>query len=103
MIETVVAYVIIIAPSLISALGTIVSFITAIRKLNKSGDEVTIIKNQAVEAFNDIKNSNEFKELRSLCKKVISENALLKEKLIENTEALTRIRNNHPELFAKED
>lgn len=90
--EILIDYIIMCSPALASVIGIIISIITCLKKL-------TLVKDEAQNAFNTIKNSQEIKDLKDLCKKVIDENDMLKKALIETTEALTRIRNRHPELF----
>ena len=100
---TLAAYGIIITPSIISIFGIVLSVIKAIKSATETKSAVDTIKAEAIASFDQIKSSNEFKELKNLCADIMKENKVLKKSLIECTEALTRIRNNHPELFSKEE
>lgn len=94
-----IEYIIMCAPALVTIITAICSIIAVLRKVIASKDDVNAIKEQAIKAFEEIKNNNEIKELKNLCKSIVDENIELKKALIDVTEALTRIRNKHPELF----
>lgn len=100
MIETIIAYIVIFAPSLLSILGIILGVFKNIRNANQTTATINCIKEEALNTFTTIKDSKELADLYKLIKEVVSENAILKQQLIECTEALTRIRNKHPELFS---
>lgn len=100
---TLAAYGIIITPTIFSLFGIVFGVIKAIKSATETKGAVETIKTEAIAAFDQIKSSNEFKELKDLCADIVKENKVLKQSLIECTEALTRIRNNHPELFSKEE
>lgn len=92
-IETIWAYLAIIAPSAITVITAIAALITAVAKF------VSVVK----------QNKGLKEEMAAMIKSqniklsaIVQENTELKKALIENTEALTRIRNKHPELFTKQ-
>lgn len=92
-IESIMAYIAIIAPSAITVITAIAALITAVYKF------ISVVKqNKGLrdEVLTIVKNEDEKIAL------VLKENAALKQALTENTEALTRIRNKHPELFTKQ-
>lgn len=104
MIEIIVSYIIIFAPALISALGIIAGVVKIFSGAKSAKEQIVAIKDEAIAAFNAIRESNELKQLRDYTKAIIDENHQLKAALTECTDALTRIRKRHPELFAdKED
>lgn len=93
-IESIVAYLAIIAPSAITIITALAALITAIAKF------ATVVK----------QNKGLKDEMLALVKQqdtkiaaVLDENIQLKEALTNCTDALTRIRNKHPEVFKKEE
>ena len=93
-IESIVAYLAIIAPSAITIITALAALITAIAKF------ATVVK----------QNKGLKDEMLALVKQqdtkiaaVLDENVQLKEALTNCTDALTRIRNKHPEVFKKEE
>lgn len=93
-IESIMAYIAIIAPSAITVITAIAALITAVYKF------ISVVKqNQGLKD-----------EMTALVKYIEqklaadeAEKAQLRKALIECTETLTRIRNKHPELFTKTD
>ena len=89
-IETIWAYLAIIAPSAITVITAIAALITAIYKF------ISVVK-QNKGLKEEIAEMLKTQSLQMAA--VLRDNEQLKQALIENTEALTRIRNKHPELF----
>lgn len=97
--NTIEAYVIIIAPSLMAILGIVLSVIRTVKSASNIDSNVNKIVDEALLKFNEFSESNDIIELRLLVGDVLKENKELKQALAKNTEALTRIREKHPELF----
>lgn len=103
MIETIIAYVILFAPSLLSIFGIVLGVIKNVSNSKATTTAIAAIKDEALTTFNVIKDSKELADIYKLLKDVVSENIALKKQLTECTEALTCIRKNNPELFTKKE
>lgn len=102
MIDTLTSYIVMLAPALISFLGILAGVLEIFKSARLSKKHIELVVAEGKKAFDQIKDSNEFKELKNLCERVVSQNDQLQKALIECTEALTRIRKRHPELFTEE-
>lgn len=101
--EDILQYVVMCAPAL-AGIGGIIGCIFKVRSDGDfSKNAVKEVVLEAKKAFDQIKDDNEIRAIKDLCNNIVEENKDLKIALMECTEALTRIRNNHPELFAKKD
>lgn len=98
MLETILAYIIILAPTIVSILaGLLVDY------FRKRGiDKAVAVVEQAQTKFNEFTNSNDVKELIAQNKVLISELAAAKKAETLAVEELTRIHQLHPEWLNKE-
>lgn len=94
MIETLLAYIIILLPSIITIVGGIATVISCINKIRKNSAETQAVVAEARSAVETIKSE---KTLEEIVAPVVNENASLKKALILATEELTRIHKLHPE------
>lgn len=90
MIETFLAYIIIILPSIITILGGIATVIACINKIRKNSAETQAVVAEAKATVEHIKSSPELKDMFAV---ICAENQSLKRALTEATEALTRQKN----------
>lgn len=96
-IETFLAYIIMILPSLITILGGIATCALTINKIRKSSAEANKVATEAKEVMDEVKGSKEIKELRNLIKETMAEKKELVKALTLTTEELRRIHKKHPE------
>lgn len=96
-IETFLAYIIMILPSLITILGGIATCALTINKIRKSSAEASKVATEAKEVMDEVKASKEIKELRNLVKETMAEKKELVKALTLATEELRHIHKKHPE------
>lgn len=98
MLETILAYIIILAPTVVSILaGLLVDY------FRKRGiDKAVAVVEQAQTKFNEFTNSNDVKELIAQNKVLINELTAAKKAETLAVEELTRIHQLHPEWLNKE-
>ena len=94
MIETILAYLIILMPSILTIVGGIATVVISINKIRKSSAETSAVIAEAKASVDEFKNSP---ELRKLLESAISENVTLKKALTACYEEITRIHKLHPE------
>ena len=85
-----------------SAFMTVIGLIVSIFKFAASKKEIKKIAIDAKNTFDNILSSSTLKGVESKLNIVAQENVELKKVLRECTEALTRIREHHPEIFKGE-
>lgn len=85
-----------------SAFMTVIGLIVSIFKFAASKKAIKKIASDAKETFDNILNSSTLQGVESKLSIVAQENVELKKALRECTEALTRIREHHPEIFKGE-
>lgn len=96
-IETFLAYLIMILPALITILGGIATCAITINKIRKSSAEANKVAAEAKEVMNEVKGSKEIKELRNLIKEEMAEKKALVKALTLAAEELRHIHEAHPE------
>lgn len=101
MIDIVITILTILAGS--SAFMTVIGLIVSIFKFAASKKEIKKIVSDAKATFDNILSSSTLKSVESKLIIVAQENVELKKALRECTEALTRIREHHPEIFKGEE
>lgn len=100
MIDNIITILTILAGS--SAFMTVIGLIASIFKFAASKREIKKIASDAKDTFDNILNSSTLKSVESQLRILAQENVELKKALRECTEALTRIREHHPEIFKGE-
>lgn len=94
MIETLLAYIIILLPSVITIFGGIATVVISINKMRKSSAETQAVIAEAKASVDEFKASPQLVEMLD---KVVSENTSLKKALTLCTEEIKRIHKLHPE------
>lgn len=94
MIETLLAYIIILLPSVITIIGGIATVVCSINKIRKNSAETQAVVAEAKSTVEQIKSSE---DLKSMMATIVNENASLKKTLTICTEEITRIHKLHPE------
>lgn len=100
MLETIMSYIIIIAPSLVTIIGAIATIANAINKMRTNSNEAKIVAEQAKNIIEDLKNSPMLQEILTV---QIRENNELKKTITLLSEELRNINNLHPEWKDTED
>ena len=94
MIETLLAYIIILLPSIITIIGGIATVICSINKVRKNSAETQAVVAEAKSTVEKIKSSE---DLKTMMATIVNENASLKKTLTLCAEEITRIHKLHPE------
>ena len=94
MFETIIAYLIIIAPSFVTLVGALVTVVCSINKLRKNSAETQAAVAEAKKTVEEIQSSPQLKEMLAT---IVSENVTLKKSLTLAYEEITRIHKLHPE------
>lgn len=94
MIETILAYIIIIMPSVITIFGGIATVVACVNKIRKNSAETQAVIADAKQAVATIQSSPQLKEMLTT---IVKENVSLKKTLTLCHEELTRIHKLHPE------
>lgn len=94
MIETLLAYIIILLPSLITIIGGLATVVCSINKIRKNSAETQAVVAEAKSTVEQIQSS---KELKSMLTTIVNENTSLKKALTLCSEEITRIHKLHPE------
>lgn len=102
-IETFLAYIIMILPSLITILGGIATCALTINKIRKSSAEANKVAAEAKEVMDEVKGSKEVKELRALIKEEMAEKKALIKALTLAAEELRHIHEAHPEWLEEDN
>lgn len=100
MIETLLAYIIILLPSIITIIGGIATVICSINKIRKNSAETQAVVAEAKATVEQIKSSESLKEMMA---NIYAENTELKKALTLCTEEIKRVHKLHPEWLEKED
>lgn len=96
MIETLLAYLIILLPSIITIIGGVATVVCSINKMRKSSAETDAVIAEAKASVEEFRKSP---ELRSLLEQTLKENISLKKALTACQEEITKIHKLHPEDF----
>lgn len=94
MLEIILSYIIIIAPSVITIFGAIATIITSINKMRKSSAEAKLVVEQANTLMKEVRESPLLQEILA---QQARENSELRKSVILLTEELRHINNLHPE------
>ena len=94
MIETLLAYLIILLPSIVTLIGGVATVVLAVNKIRKNSAETQAAVAEAKETVKEIKSSETLEKMFST---MSAENASLKKALTLCTEEITRIHKLHPE------
>lgn len=94
MIETLLAYIIILLPSVITIIGGIATVVCSINKIRKNSAETQAVVAEAKNTVEQIKSSE---DLKSMMATIVNENTSLKKALTLCSEEITRIHKLHPE------
>lgn len=100
MIETLLAYIIILLPSIITIIGGIATVVCSINKIRKNSAETQAVVAEAKSTVEEIKSNESLKEMMAT---MYAENTELKKALTLCTEEIKRIHKLHPEWLEKED
>lgn len=96
MIETLLAYIIILLPSVITIIGGVATVACSINKMRKSSAETNAVIAEAKASVDEFRQSP---ELRTLLEQTLKENVALKKALTTCQEEITKIHKLHPEDF----
>lgn len=94
MIETLLAYIIILLPSVITIIGGLATVVCSINKIRKNSAETQAVVAEAKSTVEKIKSSE---DLAMMMGTIANENVSLKKALTLATEEITRIHKLHPE------
>lgn len=94
MFESIIAYIIMLLPSIIGIFGGIATMICSINKIRKNSAETNAVVAEAKSTVEKIKSSEDLKQMMA---SIVNENASLKKALTLCTEEITRIHKLHPE------
>lgn len=100
MIETLLAYIIILLPSIITIIGGIATVVCSINKIRKNSAETQAVVAEAKSTVEEIKSNESLKEMMAT---MYAENGELKKALTLCTEEIKRVHKLHPEWLEKED
>lgn len=100
MIETLIAYLIILLPSIITIIGGVATVVCSINKIRRNSAETQAIVAEAKTTVEQIQSG---KTLEQILSTLTTENSDLKKSLILCTEEIKRIHQLHPEWLEKED
>lgn len=100
MIETLLAYIIILLPSIITIIGGIATVVCSINKIRKNSAETQAVVAEAKSTVEQIKSNESLKEMMAT---MYAENTELKKALTLCTEEIKRVHKLHPEWLEKED
>ena len=100
MIDTLLAYIIILMPSIITIIGGVATVVCCVNKIRRNSAETQAIIADAKAAVTEIKSSE---SLRQLMSTVYAENTELKKTLTLCAEEIKRVHKLHPEWLEKED
>ena len=100
MIETLLAYIIILLPSVITIIGGLATVVCSINKIRKNSAETQAVVAEAKSTVEEIKSNESLKEMMA---NIYAENTELKKALTLCTEEIKRIHQLHPEWLEKED
>lgn len=100
MIETLLAYIIILLPSVITIIGGIATVVCSINKIRKNSAETQAVVAEAKSTVEQIKSNESLKEMMAT---MYAENTELKKALTLCTEEIKRVHKLHPEWLEKED
>ena len=94
MFEAILAYIIMLLPSIVGLLGGLATVVFTINKIRKNNAETKAAIQEARDAVEKIKSSE---DLKTMMGTIASENTSLKKALTLATEEITRIHKLHPE------
>lgn len=94
MFETILAYLIILAPSVVTLIGALVTIVMSINKIRKNSAETAAIVAESRAAVEQIKSEESIKSMLAV---VTKENSELKKSLTLCAEEIKRIHQLHPE------
>jgi hypothetical protein len=94
MFESILAYIIMLLPSIIGLVGGIATMVCYINKIRKNSAETQAVVAEAKSTVEKIKSSE---DLKSMMASIVNENTSLKKALTLCTEEITRIHKLHPE------
>lgn len=100
MIETLLAYIIILLPSVITIIGGLATVVCSINKIRKNSAETQAVVAEAKSTVEQIKSNESLKEMMAT---MYAENTELKKALTLCTEEIKRVHKLHPEWLEKED
>lgn len=100
MIETLLAYIIILLPSVITIIGGLATVVCSINKIRKNSAETQAVVAEAKSTVEEIKSNESLKEMMAT---ISTENTELKKALTLCTEEIKRVHKLHPEWLEKED
>jgi hypothetical protein len=100
MIETLLAYIIILLPSVITIIGGLATVVCSINKIRKNSAETQAVVAEAKATVEEIKSNESLKEMMATTH---AENTELKKALVLCTEEIKRVHKLHPEWLEKED
>ena len=100
MIETLLAYIIILLPSVITIIGGLATVVCSINKIRKNSAETQAVVAEAKSTVEEIKSNESLKEMMA---NMYAENTELKKALTLCTEEIKRVHKLHPEWLEKED
>lgn len=100
MIETLLAYIIILLPSVITIFGGIATVVLSINKMRKSSAETQAVIAEAKASVDEFKASPQLMEMLD---RVTSENTSLKKALTLCMEEIKRIHQLHPEWLEEDE
>lgn len=100
MIETLLAYIIILLPSVITIIGGLATVVCSINKIRKNSAETQAVVAEAKSTVEEIKSNESLKEMMAT---MYAENTELKKALTLCTEEIKRVHKLHPEWLEKED
>lgn len=100
MIETLLAYIIILLPSVITIIGGLATVVCSINKIRKNSAETQAVVAEAKSTVEEIKSNESLKEMMA---NIYAENTELKKALTLCTEEIKRVHKLHPEWLEKED
>ena len=94
MFEAILAYIIMLLPSIVGLLGGLATVVFTINKIRKNNAETKAVVEEAKATVEKIKSSE---DLKTMMGTIASENVSLKKALTLATEEITRIHKLHPE------
>lgn len=97
MLEIIIQYIIIILPSFVTIFGALISSALSSHRVKKSFNDAQHISKEALAAINQVKDSNDFKELYRLLKEEKKARLALEKSLTLAYEEIRRIHEAHPE------
>lgn len=100
MFESIIAYIILILPSIIGIIGGLATMTCSINKIRKSSAETKTVVAEAKATVEQIKSSESLKEMMATTH---AENIELKKALVLCTEEIKRVHKLHPEWLEKEE